>query len=50
MIALLGVLLEENDVDHRPPAPEYTVPGEYTEMEISRIAVFSQVRLKLHRV
>ncbi|KAI0791547.1 origin recognition complex subunit 5 C-terminus-domain-containing protein [Irpex lacteus] len=43
MIAILGVLLEENDADYRPPAPEYTIPGEYTEMEISRLAVFSQV-------
>ncbi len=45
MIAILGVLLEENDADYRPPAPEYTIPGEYTEMEISRLAVFSQVRI-----
>ncbi|KAI0089393.1 origin recognition complex subunit 5 C-terminus-domain-containing protein [Irpex rosettiformis] len=43
MVAILGVLLEENDADYRPPAPEYTIPGEYTEMEISRITVFSQV-------
>ncbi|GJE92400.1 Origin recognition complex subunit 5 [Phanerochaete sordida] len=43
MIAILGVLLEENDADIRPAAPEHTVPGEYTEMEISRVAVFAQV-------
>lgn len=43
MIAILGVLLEENDADMRPAAPDYTVPGEYTEMEISRTAVFAQV-------
>ncbi|KAK7691496.1 hypothetical protein QCA50_004895 [Cerrena zonata] len=43
LIAILGVLLEENDADKRPPAPEYTIPGEYTEMEISRVAIYSQV-------
>ena len=44
MIAVLGVLLEENDADARPPAPEHCVPGEYTEMEISRVAIYAQVR------
>lgn len=43
MFAILGVLLEENDVDTRPDAPEYRVPGEYTEMEISRTAAYAQV-------
>ncbi|KAI0701836.1 putative origin recognition complex, subunit 5-like protein [Cytidiella melzeri] len=43
MIAILGVLLEENDVDVRPPAPEFSIPGEYTEMETTRVAVFAQV-------
>ena len=44
MLAILGVLLEENDADTRPPAPEYEIPGEYTEVEISRVAVYEQVR------
>lgn len=43
MIAILGVLLEENDADVRPPAPEYSIPGEYTEMEISRVAIYALV-------
>lgn len=43
MIAILGVLLEENDADVRPLAPEYSIPGEYTETEISRVATFAQV-------
>lgn len=43
MVAILGVLLEENDVEVRRPAPEFTIPGEYTEMEISRVVVFAQV-------
>ena len=45
MIAILGVLLEENDADARPVAPQYTLPGEYTEMEIARVAVYANVRL-----
>ncbi|EKM53224.1 uncharacterized protein PHACADRAFT_124702 [Phanerochaete carnosa HHB-10118-sp] len=43
MIAILGVLLEENDTDTRRPAPEYSVPGEHTEVEISRTATYAQV-------
>ena len=43
MIAILGILLEENDADTRPPAPEYKIPGEYTEMEITRLSVYAQV-------
>lgn len=44
LIAILGVLLEENDVDTRPVALQYTLPGEYTEMEIARVAVYANVR------
>lgn len=43
LIAILGALLEENDVETRLPAPEFTIPGEYTDMEISRVAVYSAV-------
>ena len=43
MTAILGILLEENDVETRPPAPEYNIPGEYTEIEISRVAIYAQV-------
>ncbi|KAI0826686.1 origin recognition complex subunit 5 C-terminus-domain-containing protein [Trametes gibbosa] len=43
LIAILGVLLEENDADVRPIAPQYTLPGEYTEMEISRVALYANV-------
>ena len=45
MIAILGALLEENDVDTRRPAREFRIPGEYTDMEISRVAIYSAVRL-----
>ena len=43
LIAILGVLLEENDAETRPVAPQYSLPGEYTEMEISRVALYGQV-------
>ena len=49
MIAILGVLLEENDADFRPPAQEFNVPGEYTEIEISRVAVYAQVPYVPHQ-
>ncbi|KAI0701668.1 putative origin recognition complex, subunit 5-like protein [Earliella scabrosa] len=43
LIAILGVLLEENDAETRPVAPQYTLPGEYTEMEIARVALYSNI-------
>jgi origin recognition complex subunit 5 len=43
MIAILGALLEENDVDSRPSYPEFTIPGEYTDMEINRVAIYNAV-------
>ena len=48
MLAILGVLLEENDADTRPPAPEYEIPGEYTEMEIARVVLYANVRDALY--
>ncbi|RDX41623.1 hypothetical protein OH76DRAFT_188022 [Lentinus brumalis] len=43
LMAILGVLLEENDADVRPVAPQYTLPGEYTEMEIARVALYANI-------
>ncbi|EGO19735.1 putative origin recognition complex, subunit 5-like protein [Serpula lacrymans var. lacrymans S7.9] len=43
LIAILGALLEENDVEMRPPAPDYVFPGEYTEMEIGRVQVYAAI-------
>ncbi|KAG6815933.1 hypothetical protein H0H87_010093 [Tephrocybe sp. NHM501043] len=43
LLAILGALLEENDVDSRLPAPEFSIPGEYTDMETSRVAIYSAV-------
>ncbi|KAF7971160.1 hypothetical protein HWV62_21982 [Athelia sp. TMB] len=43
LVAILGVLLEENDVENRPPAPQFTIPGEYTDMEITRVHIHGAV-------
>lgn len=43
LVAILGVLLEENDVESRPPAPQFTIPGEYTDMEITRVHIHGAV-------
>ncbi|KAJ7220673.1 origin recognition complex subunit 5 C-terminus-domain-containing protein [Mycena pura] len=43
LIAILGALLEDNDADQRPPAPEYLIPGEYTDMETSRVGIYSTI-------
>ncbi|KAJ7496587.1 putative origin recognition complex, subunit 5-like protein [Mycena latifolia] len=43
LIAILGALLEENDADRRVPAPEYAIPGEYTDMEIARVGIYNTV-------
>ncbi|KAJ7173867.1 origin recognition complex subunit 5 C-terminus-domain-containing protein [Mycena filopes] len=43
LIAILGALLEENDVDQRFPAPEYLIPGEHTDIEIARVGIYNTV-------
>ncbi|KAJ7582997.1 origin recognition complex subunit 5 C-terminus-domain-containing protein [Mycena floridula] len=43
MIAILGVLLEENDAGKRPDDPRYTIPGEQTDVEITRVGVYSSI-------
>ena len=43
LIAILGVLLEENDVDAQQVPLQFTIPGEYTDMEISRVQVYAAV-------
>ncbi|KAG7094025.1 hypothetical protein E1B28_007647 [Marasmius oreades] len=43
MLAILGALIENNDVESRLPAPEFTIPGEYTDMEISRVGTYASV-------
>ncbi|KAF8801485.1 hypothetical protein BYT27DRAFT_7114957 [Phlegmacium glaucopus] len=43
MIAILGALLEENDIDGRFIPRQFSIPGEFTDMEISRVGVFSAI-------
>ncbi|KAF9648347.1 hypothetical protein BDM02DRAFT_3240307 [Thelephora ganbajun] len=43
VLAVLGILLEEYDADSRPPAPEYKLPGEYSDMEIRRVSTYSGI-------
>ncbi|KAG6808886.1 hypothetical protein H0H92_002472 [Tricholoma furcatifolium] len=43
MLAILGALLEENDVETRLPEPKFTIPGEHTDMETSKVAIYSTV-------
>ncbi|KAK7023123.1 origin recognition complex subunit 5 C-terminus-domain-containing protein [Favolaschia claudopus] len=45
LLAILGALLEENDVDRRlpPPEPYYTIPGEETDVEIARVGVYGAI-------
>jgi len=45
VLAVLGILLEEYDAESRPPAPEYKLPGEYSDMEIRRVSTYSAVCL-----
>ncbi|KAJ7054166.1 origin recognition complex subunit 5 C-terminus-domain-containing protein [Mycena amicta] len=45
LLAILGALLEENDVDRRPAAPEFGIPGEYTDFEIARIIELADASL-----
>ena len=45
LLAILGALLEENDADARLPPEEFVIPGEYSDMEISRRGVHSSVRV-----
>jgi origin recognition complex subunit 5 len=35
--AILATLLEEHDLELRAIGPEFTQPGEFTEMEIGRV-------------
>jgi hypothetical protein len=43
MIAILGALLEENDAESRLSDRQFTIPGEHTDMEITRVGIFSSV-------
>lgn len=43
LIAILGVLLEENDFDSRQIPSQFLIPGEYTDMEIGRVQIYAAV-------
>ena len=45
MLAILGALFQENDVDSRinAHASEFGIPGEETDMEISRVVVYAAI-------
>ncbi|KAK1235701.1 hypothetical protein PQX77_001072 [Marasmius sp. AFHP31] len=43
MLAILGALLEDNDVESRLPANEFSIEGERTDMEISRVGTYASV-------
>ncbi|KAG0697046.1 OPT oligopeptide transporter protein-domain-containing protein [Suillus ampliporus] len=43
LLAILGALLEENDVESRPHDPCFELPGEYTDMELGRVHVYAAI-------
>ena len=48
MIAILGALLEENDIKGRLILPQFSIPDEFTDMEINRFgSIFLYVSLFL---
>lgn len=47
MNAILATLLEEHDLEARAIGPEFTQPGEYTEMELMRVHTSSAVCIRL---
>jgi origin recognition complex subunit 5 len=43
LVAILGALLEENDVESRPHEPCFELPGEHTEMELGRVHIYAAI-------
>lgn len=43
LLAILGALLEENDVENRPHEPCFELPGEHTDMELGRVHIYAAV-------
>ncbi|THV00858.1 hypothetical protein K435DRAFT_818207 [Dendrothele bispora CBS 962.96] len=44
LIAILGALLEENDAPDSEDMPdEFTIPGEYTDMEVRRVGIYASI-------
>jgi origin recognition complex subunit 5 len=45
LLAILGALLEENDVECRPHDSRFGIPGEYTDMELGRVHIYAAVSI-----
>ncbi|OJA16419.1 hypothetical protein AZE42_07233 [Rhizopogon vesiculosus] len=43
LLAILGSLLEENDVEYRPHDSRFGFPGEYTDMELGRVHIYAAI-------
>lgn len=43
LLAILGALLEENDVENRPHEPCFEFPGEHTDMELGRVHIYAAI-------
>ncbi|KAG1865655.1 OPT oligopeptide transporter protein-domain-containing protein [Suillus tomentosus] len=43
LLAILGALLEENDVENRPHEPCFELPGEHTDMELGRVHIYAAI-------
>ncbi|KAG1746952.1 putative origin recognition complex, subunit 5-like protein [Suillus lakei] len=43
LLAILGALLEENDVENRPHDPCFELPGEHTDMELGRVHIYAAI-------
>ncbi|KAG2135112.1 OPT oligopeptide transporter protein-domain-containing protein [Suillus clintonianus] len=43
LVAILGALLEENDVESRPHDPSFELPGEHTDMELGRVHIYAAI-------
>lgn len=43
LLAILGALLEENDVENRPHESCFELPGEQTDMELGRVHIYAAI-------
>lgn len=43
LLAILGALLEENDVENRPHDPCFELAGEHTDMELGRVHIYAAI-------
>ncbi|KAG2128757.1 OPT oligopeptide transporter protein-domain-containing protein [Suillus bovinus] len=43
LLAILGALLEENDIENRPHEPCFELPGEHTDTELGRVHIYAAI-------